>query len=541
MPADLILHNARIVTCDARDTRAGALAIRGDRLVAVGTDDEVLVLARPTTRTVDLGGRFVCPGFIDCHVHLSSWALVASGYQVDLEGTPTLEAALGRIRERAGHLGPSDWLRGRGWDKNRWPGGAFPTAADLDPLTGDIPAALASHDGHSVWANSAAMRVAGIEAETPDPPAGRILRNAHGAPAGVFQEAAMALVWEHVPPAGLEATRRALRAALPRAAALGLTGVHNCEVGNALRAVQDLRDSGELSLRVTRYLAAPALECAERLGLCSGFGDEWVRIGGIKAFLDGALGAQTAAMLEPFEGSSNRGLLTMEPDDLAQLIRRATRAHLAVALHAIGDRAVRTAVDAFERVRAETPEPWPRHRLEHAQHFHPADIARCSRAGLIASVQPAHMLADIDTCERQVGARSRWAFPLSSLLQAGTRLAFGSDAPVETMDPLLGLRSAVARQRRDGTPPAGWYPTERLTVARALRAYTIDAAYAGGDDRLRGSLEPGKLADLVVLSHDLLALPVAELAQVRVVATMVGGRPVYDPEGVFPCAAHAGS
>lgn len=533
MTPDLIIHNARIATCDARDTVASAMAIWRNRICAIGSDDDVLAASGPGARGVDLGGAFVCPGFCDCHVHLTSWALVAAGRRLDLGGTRSLAEALEIVRERVGLVPGGGWLRGRGWDKNRWAEARFPTAAELDSVTGDVPAALPSHDGHSLWANSAAMRAAGITQDTGDPQGGRILRDSGGHPTGVFQETALGLIDEHVPPASVGEVTEALREALPKAAALGLTAVHNCEGADALRATQNLRDSGELSLRVVQYVPAGLLDHVRNLGMRSGFGDEWLRIGGVKAFLDGALGAQTAAMLEPYDGSENSGVLTMSAEELGDLIRRATEARTAVALHAIGDRAVRTALDAFAEAKAEGEGPWPRHRIEHAQHWRPEDIARPAEAGVILSMQPAHLLADIDICERHIGARGRFAFPLRSLRDAGAKPAFGSDAPVETIDPLDGIRSAVLRRRRDGTPPEGWHSEERIGATEALRGYTIDAAFAGGDERNRGSLEVGKAADLVVLTHDLLAEAPEGLAEATVVGTVVGGRAVFDPRGLF--------
>ncbi len=533
MYPDLILHNATVATCDAADTIAEAVAVWRDRIVAVGATDELLAHAGPGTRTVDLGRRFVCPGFIDCHVHLTSWALTVSGMQVDLEGTRSIPEALQRIAQRVAVLSEGEWLRGRGWDKNHWAENRFPTATDLDAVTGETPAALFSHDGHSLWANSAAMRLAGISHDTEDPPGGRILRDDSGRPSGTFQESAEDLIAGHIPPYTISERVEALRKALPQAAALGLTGVHNMEARDALRALQELRDADGLSLRVTRYTPSAHLGHLDDLGIGSGFGDERLRLGGVKAFLDGALGAQTAAMLDPYAGSDNSGVLMMSHEELVDLIQRATEARLAVALHAIGDRAVRMALDSYEEVRSRSAGPWPRHRIEHAQHFHPDDIGRCAKLGVIASVQPAHMLADIDTCERHVPDRVRWAFPLRSLAQAGATLAFGSDAPVEIIDPSAGFRAALARQSRNGDPADGWVPEERVTALQALRGMTWNAAFAAGAEDFLGSLEAGKLADLVVLSDDLLATPLDHLAHVRVLGTMVGGLAVYDPEGLL--------
>jgi hypothetical protein len=529
---DLILHGGHVATLDAAGTVARALAVWRGRLVAVGSDADVLALTRAGTRTVDLRGRFVCPAFTDCHVHLTWWALSAGGQTADLDGARTLEEALRRVALLARQRPPGGWLRGRGWDKNHWAEQRFPTASDLDRVSGEWPAAMASHDGHSVWVNSAGQRAAGIMPETPDPPGGRILRDDQGRPAGVFQEAAAGLIWAALPDPSLEETADALADALPVAASLGIAGLHNCETGDAMGSLQLLRARGRLTARVTRYPPAGHLDDLIGLGLASGFGDEWLRIGGVKGFLDGALGGQTAAMLQPYDGGDNRGVLTMGEGELEALVQRATQARIAVALHAIGDRAVRVALDVFQRVRERHPVPWPRHRLEHAQHVSPADQPRFAALGVLASVQPAHMLADIATCNRHLASRTAEAFPLRSLLDGGATLCLGSDAPVETMDPLAGLRAAVERRGWDGEPAEGWHPEQRLTVAQALVGYTRGAALASGEEHLRGSLEAGKLADLVVLSDDILARPEA-LAEARVLATVVDGTTVHDPEGLL--------
>lgn len=538
MHPSLVLHNGSIHTGVAGAPRAAALAVWGDRVVCVGASAEVLAAAGPQTRVVDLQGRFVTPGLIDCHVHLASLALALGGHTVECDGARSLAEVLQRVRAAVARLRPGEWLRGRGWDKNQWTEERFPTSADLDAVTGELPALLASHDEHSVWANSAALRLAGITAETPDPPRGRILRAADGRPTGVLQEGAAGLLWEHVPPPSPAEVAEALAAALPRLSALGLTGLHDCDGADSRRALAAARESGALSLRVTQYYSPEALEHLAALGLRSGCGDEWVRLGGLKVFVDGALGGQTAAMLQPYEGSADAGLSTMTPEAFADLAARATDAGLAVAVHAIGDAAVRMVLDGFEQARGRGS-AWPRHRVEHAQHIHPDDQPRFAALDLIASMQPAHLLADIPTCERYLGPRGRWAFPLRALHDGGAHLAFGSDAPVETVNPLAGLRAAVLRQSHAGTPRGGWYPEQRLTVEEALAAYTLGAARASGEEHLKGTLTPGRLADFVVWSHDLGRVPAEEWGGVRALATVVGGRVAHDPEGL--CGSPAGA
>jgi predicted amidohydrolase YtcJ len=533
MHPSLVIHNGNIVTNALTGAHAQALAVRGDRVAGAGSNAEVLATAGSGTRLVDLRGRFVCPGFIDAHVHIAWLGMVLGGRTVECEGARSLAEALERVREGLGRAVGGGWLQGRGWDKNQWPEDRFPTAADLDPVTGELPTVLASHDGHSLWANSAALRAAGVTAQTPDPADGRILRDEAGRPTGVLQEGACQLLRSQMPAPSAEEMTEALRASLPRISALGLTGVHNCGLGDCPSILEGLRDTGELSLRVTNFLLLGSQDPVAGMAECGSADDEWVRLGGVKVFVDGSLGGQTAAMLEPYADSDNTGVLTMEPEAFADLAGRATAGGVAMAVHAIGDRAVRMVLDGFQQVRERWSGPWPRHRIEHAQHVQPADQARFGSLDVIASMQPVHLLADIGTCDRYLGERGRWAFPLRSLLQGGARLALGSDAPVEIVDPLVGFRAALQRRRRDGTPAAGWYPEQKLTAAEALAGYTLGAAYASGEEDLKGSLAPGKLADFVVLSHDLLTTPADALDEARVLATVVGGEVRHDPEGML--------
>jgi len=525
-PADLILRHGRIHTLHPGQPPQQALAIRGDRVAAVGDDAEIWRWNGPATTVLDLRGRAAFPGFIDAHVHLAGFARLLR--RVDLAGVASLREALARIADRAARLPEGAWVLGGGWNHNLWPEGRFPRREDADAVAGGRPLALHSKDGHVLWANSAALALAGVGRETPDPAGGEIERDATGEPTGLLKETAAGLVSRVIPETGVDETAALLAEALALVQSYGLTGVHSNEGATALGALQELRSEGRLGLRVCASLPAGSLDEALALGLRTGWGDEWLRLGGVKVFCDGALGARTAHMLEPYEGAPGQcGIEVTDAAALAELARRAAAGGLALAIHAIGDRANRQALDALEAAIRSGAGRGLRHRVEHVQTLHPADIPRFGALGVIASMQPIHATSDMAMADRHLGARARWSYAWRSLAASGATLAFGSDAPVESMEPLRGIHAAVTRQRPDGSPAGGWYPEERLTAAEAVAAYTLGAAYASGEESLKGSLVPGKLADVVVLSQDLLAIPPSEILSTRVEHTSLGGQVVY--------------
>jgi predicted amidohydrolase YtcJ len=379
-----------------------------------------------------------------------------------------------------------------------------------------------------MWLNSAALAAAAIDRNTPDPAGGRIGRRPDGEPNGLLFETANALALEAIPAATAAETERAASLAMAEMHRLGVTAVHVPEGPAAFSAFQRLEAAGRLDLRVCMMLSRESLTAAIATGLRTGFGSRRLAVGPVKIFVDGSLGSETAAMLAPFEGSAgNRGILTVPEDEIAATVELAARNGIASAIHAIGDRANRVVLDAFEATR-EVWEPLGlRQRIEHAQVLHPQDLPRFAALGVIASVQPIHCTQDMDLVDRLWGARGRHAYAFRSLLESGAHLAFGSDAPVETADPLAGLYAAVARRRADGRPHGGWYPQERLSVESAVRAYTIDAAYAAGVESRSGSLAAGKFADFVVLSQDVLASPPEAILETRVTHTVVGGALVF--------------
>ncbi len=527
----LLLTASRIHTLDPQRPFTEALLISGGKILARG-DAETLRREFPRARREHLEGLTLLPGLTDAHLHLRRYAL---GLQkVDCE-TGTLRECLQRVARRAQHTPKEAWILGHGWNQNTWkdaPPGGYPSAADLDAVTGDRPAYLTAKSLHAAWANSAALQAAGITASTPDPADGRIARDARGNPGGILFEGAMRLVSQAIPQPTPEAIAGAIRAAQPHLWQVGLTGVHDFDRRESFIALQSLHRRGELRLRVLKNLPLDLLEAALALGLRSGFGDDTLRIGGIKAFADGALGPHTAAMFTPYEDDpGNRGMSLLDAEEIYEFGRKAIRGGLALTIHAIGDRANHEVLEAYARLRAfETQNRLPplRHRIEHVQVLHPEDTARLGALGIVASMQPVHAVSDMHMADRFWGERARLSYAWRTQLEAGAVLAFGSDAPVESPNPFWGLHAALTRQDAAGTPEGGWYPAERLTLWEAWRAFTFGAAYAAGmEDRL-GRLAPGFLADLIALPADPFSLLPAAIRDLRPQRVMCGGVWVWE-------------
>jgi predicted amidohydrolase YtcJ len=427
-------------------------------------------------------------------------------------------------------------MEGGGWDRNLWSETQFPTRHDLDRAAPGLPVALSSKCGHVLWASSRALELAGVSPSTPDPAGGEVERDpVTGVPTGILKETAGQLVRRVVPEPEPLVIEEAMLRAMPCLHRVGVVGIHNCEGASALSAFQRIAARGELGLRVLAHFPSAGLDEAIALGLRTGFGGERLRLGAVKAFADGSLGARTAAMLRPYEDEAdNHGIMVIEEKELEAIVRRASNAGIAPAIHAIGDRATRAVAVAYEASRPLWEGHGLRPRIEHAQVVTREDIARLGRLGVVASVQPLHCTADIEMVDRHWGARGVGAYAFRSLLDAGARLAFGSDCPVEDPSPLVGIHAAVTRRRTDGSPcPEGWHPRQRLTVGEAVYAYTQGAAYASGEEHLKGSISPGKLADLVVISKDIFSLDPMEIPQAQVVATVLGGTVVYQ-SGCWP-------
>ncbi len=515
-----ILHNARIYTGDAHRPFVETMAIVDGRVA--GLDRAAHAWQQiPNAVVENMQGACVIPGITDAHAHLMWYA--RSLRELDLRDL-TREATMDAIASRAGALPEGVWITGRGWDQNIWRDTSFPTAAELDHAAPRHPVALIAKNAHALVANSAAMAVAGVTAQTPDPVHGKIARDERGQPMGIFFEEASGLISRARPEEDFNTLVDLLDEAQWHLLSLGITGVHDVDGSPAFAAEQELRRQGRQRVRIVKYIRLEALDAALDVGLRSGYGDDMLHFGGLKLFADGALGARTAALFAPYEEEpDNVGLLTLEPERLYEIARMAATGGLAMAIHAIGDRANHIVLDALEAVRELNPTL--RHRIEHVQMITEEDQHRLARNGVVASMQPTHAIHDMPMSERYWGERSRLAYAWRSIQEAGAVLAFGSDAPIEIFDPFLGLYAAVTRRSEvDGAPgPEGWYPEQRLTLAQALGAYTAGAAYAAGlEDRL-GRLLPGYNADLIVLDRDIFALPPEALLETRVNRAMVGG------------------
>jgi len=529
---DLVLYNGNVHTMDARKPRAQAVVVHRDHIAFVGMDDQVRELLRPGVEAINLNRRTVVPGFIDAHVHFAGYCL---GLQrVELDGCKSVEEALARIEAKAKGLKPGQWLQGWGWNHNDWAVPEFPRKEMLDRIVPNNPAVMTRKDGHSIWVNTTALKLAGVTRDTPQPDGGQIDKDPQtGEPTGTLREApAMHYVYDVVPkPTPLE-LQEALKEGLRRINAMGIVGIHDAdgslEDSQVFAALQSLQARGELSARIFYMLPFSNLDDAIRLGLRTGFGSEFLRFAGIKLFADGSLGSATALMLEPFLGQPNNyGVAIHTKDELRDMVRRATNAGLATFIHAIGDKANRDALDIYQEI--------PRHglrcRIEHVQILHPNDIPRFAQLNVIASMQPIHATSDMYAADRLWGApRNAGAYAWRSLLQAGARLALGSDCPVEPMDILPNIYAAVTRRRTNGEPPKGWYPEQCLTVAEAVRGFTIDAAYASGEEAIKGSLTPGKLADIVVLNEDIFTMEATRIWEAKVDYTICGGKILYQRE-----------
>jgi predicted amidohydrolase YtcJ len=530
--AELYLVNGEFYTQDSRHPNARAVAIRRGRFRAVGSDDQIRGLATPNAQIIDLEGRPVLPGLTDAHFHCYDWAL---GLQrLTLADTVSLADLCQRVAQRASEVSRDQWVLGQGWNETRWPVAHLPTRWDLDGVAPAHPVLLWRSDLHLAVANSNALQRAGVTGDTQNPSDGTLDRDGSGEPTGVLRELAINLVSDIVPPPTEDEIVGALREGFPLLHRLGLTGVHDYRIMGgadgppAFRAYQRLQAAGQLPLRLWMNLPGERLTEAIALGLRTGYGDGHLRVGHVKLFSDGAQGPRTAWMLEPYLDGDHCGMPLTPMDEIAEAVRCADQAGLAVAVHAIGDRANRELLSIFEQRREPHPVPGHvPHRIEHVQNIHPHDVARLARLGVVASVQPIHVTEDMAMIEQSVGQRARFAYPFRDLWDAGVVLALGSDCPVADPNPLWGIHAAVTRQRRDGTPPGGWYPAQRLTVAEAVWGYTMGPALATGRENELGSITPGKWADLVVLDRDIFAVDPTEIAQAQVVMAVLDGEVVY--------------
>lgn len=527
-PVTLAVVNARVWTGESRRPWADAIAVRGERIAAVGSSAEVKKLAVAGTRVIDARGQMLTPGFVDAHVHLVDGGFRLASVQLRDASTP--QEFVARIRAFAATVPPGTWITGGDWDHENW-GGELPRREWVDSVTPDHPVWVNRLDGHMALANSAALRAGNVDAATPDVEGGTIVRAAGGRePTGVLKDNAQSLVGRAVPEPSPESSDRAVAAAMRYVAEQGVTSVHSMGTWADLAAFERAHRAGRLTTRI--YAAVP-ISTWERLRdtvAARGRGDAWLRIGALKAFVDGSLGSHTAAMLAPFtDAPDDVGLLVDSPAELYAWTRAADLAGLQLMVHAIGDRAIRTQLDLFERVAAENGPRDRRFRIEHAQHVSPSDVARFGSLGVIASMQPYHAIDDGRWAEKVIGPeRARTTYAFRSLRDAGARLAFGSDWFVAPPTPLDGIYAAVTRRTLDGAHPGGWVPEQKITVEDALRAYTAGGAYASFEEGDRGTLARGKLADFLLVDRDLTRIAPETIRDARVSLTVVGGRVVYE-------------
>ncbi|HUE24838.1 MAG TPA: amidohydrolase [Bryobacteraceae bacterium] len=529
--ASLVLLNGKIWTVNEAQPRAEAVACLGSRIVAVGSNGEIRKWIGAGTEVLDLNGKLVLPGFNDAHVHFFSGGENLAGVQ--LRDAKSEDEFRKRIAEFAARQPAGRWISGGGWDHENWTPARLPTRQSIDAVTAGHPVFVNRLDGHMALANSQALQLAGITRDTPDPPGGTIVRDAAGEPTGVLKDAAMERMYRTIPEPSEDQIADAVRAAMRYAAENGVTSVQDMSAApQILRVYQALLANGELTVRISGHQPLAAWQRLAAVGLRAGFGGEKLHIGGLKGFADGSLGSTTALFFEPYLDAPNTsGLANSEmiPESKMQKhILDADRAGLQVAVHAIGDKANHMVLGMYEEAARQNGARDRRFRIEHAQHLRMEDIPRFGQLHVIASMQPYHCIDDGRWAEKRIGPeRAKGTYAFRALLDSGAVLAFGSDWDVAPMQPLIGIYAAATRRTLDGKHPNGWVPEQKITVAEAIRAYTMGSAYGSFDDKIKGSIEPGKLADMVVVSDDILSVPAVEIEKTRVETTVFDGKVIY--------------
>jgi hypothetical protein len=525
MADKIIFVNGRFHSFDRKTDGAQAIAVEDGLIIDAGPNVRIKPLSRRGFKAVDLKKRAVVPGMIDSHLHLMS--LGTSFKRVNLDGVDSLEKIKQMLLEAAAKLASGQWLRGRGWNKNLW-GENFPDKGILDAIT-PSPVALSSKDGHLLWVNSAALKHAGIDAKTSDPPGGVIEKDNNGEPTGILMENAAENFYDKIPPMSYSDKMDSVSRAQEHLLKLGITGCGDCDEDKDLFSIyHELDRQGKLKLRVFKMVPKSGLARAIDFKFHTGFGTEHIRVGCLKLFADGALGSQTALMFRPYEKSKNNfGVETLTPEEIDDLVSRAVNAGISVAMHAIGDKGNHQALRGIGKYSQAFIKKGLRPRIEHAQLLRKSDIGLFERYGIIASVQPIHATSDRDIADRYWGKRSRYAYPFKSFLASRARLAFGSDAPIETADPIAGIHAAVTRKRQNETRPA-WYPQERITIHQAVKAYAEGAAYACCYDDIAGTISIGKRADFVVLSENIFEMKPDDIKGAGVVMTIIDGKMVFE-------------
>jgi hypothetical protein len=529
--ADLVLLNGAIWTGENSRPWAEAVAVKGDKIVSVGLSKDVRKLVGQRTRVMDLKGDLALPGLIDSHTHFLSGGF--SLLSVSLREATSKQEFIARIEEKAKQSGPGEWILNGDWDHQQFDPPELPRRDWIDSVTPDHPVCVNRHDGHMILTNSLALQIAGITRNTPSPEGGEILKDpGTGEPTGILKDAAMGLVTRHIPEPSFGEKIRAAEAALRQAAECGVTSVHDMADSSNFEVYQDLLKKKKLTSRIFLYIHVSDVDLYARLFLKTPFGNDYLKIGGLKGFVDGSLGSSTALFFEPYTDNPDLvGLLSsdMFPEGIMeQRILAADKAGLQVAIHAIGDKANAIILDIFEKAIVQNGPRDRRWRIEHAQHLRPGDIERMAKLGLIASVQPYHAIDDGRWAEKKIGQdRCRTTYAFRSLLEKGVVLACGSDWTVAPLDPLTGIYAAVTRRTTDGKNPEGWFPEQKISLEEAVRGYTLNGAFAEFAEELKGSVSEGKLADLVVLSQNIFQIPPDRILETRVTTTIVGGNIIF--------------
>ena len=529
--ADLIVENARVHTVDRARPEAQAVAVVGERIVAVGSSADVGAWRGPRTRVVDAKGKLVLPGFDDAHVHFSAGGLQLD--QVQLRDARSQEELKRRIAERA-RTHPKEWMLGGRWDHENWTPADLPARALIDDVTPDTPVLVERLDGHMALANSAALRLAKIGRDTADPPGGLIVRDAKGEPTGIVKDAAVDIVAAVIPLPTRDVRARAIRAALAHAARLGVTSVQEMNPdAEDVSVYAELLERGELTARL--YEAPPIATVADwtKVGVRHAFGSPWLRVGALKQYADGSLGSTTAYFFEPYlDSPKTSGLVAEDLQPIGksrERMLRADAAGLQICTHAIGDRAISTMLDLYAELEKAHGARDRRLRIEHAQHIAPKDFDRFKALDVVASMQPYHCIDDGRWAEKRIGPeRAKTTYAFRTLLDKGVRLAFGTDWAVADLNPLMGLYAAVTRATLDGKRPGGWVPEQKISLAEAIECYTLGSAYAEFQEKEKGTIAVGKLADMVLVSDDLFHIPPEKIKDAKIVMTIVGGRVVYE-------------
>lgn len=525
--ADMVLVNGKIFTVNKAQPWAQAVAIRDGRFVAVGQDEEIKKLIGKDTEIIDLQGKLALPGFNDAHLHFANGGLYLLG--IDLRPARDEKEFVRLLNDYIYKTPKGEWVTGGNWDHENWPSKKHPRKELIDPVTPDHPVLVSRLDGHMALANSLALKLAGITRDTPDPQGGEIVRDGKtGEPTGILRDEAMGLVGKVIPPLSHDQRERAIRAAMRHAQELGVTSVQDNSSGEDLQIYQELYRKGELGVRINAWRSAEFTGDFQRIGVTAPCGDPFLRLGTVKLFVDGSMGAGTALFFAPYaDDPATSGLPIHTPEQLDALVAAADKAGLQIAAHAIGDKANAWILDAFARARAANGGRDARHRVEHAQVVRSGDVGRFRDLGAIASVQPCHCIDDMRWAEKRIGRRVDDAYRWRSFMDAGVRLAFGTDWDVEPLDPRLGLYAAVTRELPAGGPAGGWHPQEKLTMAQAIEAYTMGSAYAEFQENSKGSIEAGKLADMTVMEKDLFAIPKKDILNTPVALTILNGKVVF--------------